>query len=79
DGQDGQNGQNGQDGKDGDTIYEQYRYGQVVTPDASWTQWGEDMRSTDIYRQTRLVTNGVGGNPGTVHRISGIDGNNGQD
>ncbi|MDW2020519.1 MULTISPECIES: fibronectin type III domain-containing protein [unclassified Vibrio] len=79
DGQDGQNGQNGQDGKDGDTIYEQYRYGQVVTPDASWTQWGEDMRSTDIYRQTRLVTNGVGGNPGNVHRISGIDGNNGQD
>ncbi|HBC3868762.1 TPA: fibronectin type III domain-containing protein [Vibrio parahaemolyticus] len=79
DGQDGQNGQNGQDGKDGDTIYEQYRYGQVVTPDASWTQWGADMRSTDIYRQTRLVTNGVGGNPGTVHRISGIDGNNGQD
>lgn len=79
DGQDGQNGQNGQDGKDGDTIYEQYRYGQVVTPDASWTQWGEDMRSTDIYRQTRLVTNGVGGSPGTVHRISGIDGNNGQD
>ncbi|HHX8460927.1 TPA: fibronectin type III domain-containing protein [Vibrio diabolicus] len=79
DGKDGQNGQNGQDGKDGDTIYEQYRYGQVVTPDASWTQWGEDMRSTDIYRQTRLVTNGVGGNPGTVHRISGIDGNNGQD
>lgn len=79
DGQDGQNGQNGQDGKDGDTIYEQYRYGQVVTPDASWTQWGGDMRSTDIYRQTRLVTNGVGGNPGTVHRISGIDGNNGQD
>ena len=79
DGKDGQNGQDGQDGKDGDTIYEQYRYGQVVTPDASWTQWGEDMRSTDIYRQTRLVTNGVGGNPGTVHRISGIDGNNGQD
>ncbi|MCR9537673.1 fibronectin type III domain-containing protein [Vibrio alginolyticus] len=79
DGQDGQNGQDGQDGKDGDTIYEQYRYGQVVTPDASWTQWGADMRSTDIYRQTRLVTNGVGGNPGTVHRISGIDGNNGQD
>ncbi|TNZ88975.1 fibronectin type III domain-containing protein [Vibrio parahaemolyticus] len=69
----------GQNGKDGDTIYEQYRYGQVVTPDASWTQWGADMRSTDIYRQTRLVTNGVGGNPGTVHRISGIDGNNGQD
>ncbi|ODX26366.1 hypothetical protein BBM00_00590 [Vibrio parahaemolyticus] len=79
DGKDGQDGQNGQNGQDGDTIYEQYRYGQVVTPDASWTQWGEDMRSTDIYRQTRLVTNGVGGNPGTVHRISGIDGNNGQD
>ncbi|MFH4357482.1 fibronectin type III domain-containing protein [Vibrio diabolicus] len=79
DGQDGKDGQDGQNGKDGDTIYEQYRYGQVVTPDASWTQWGADMRSTDIYRQTRLVTNGVGGNPGTVHRISGIDGNNGQD
>ncbi|HGF5129476.1 TPA: fibronectin type III domain-containing protein [Vibrio parahaemolyticus] len=79
DGHDGQDGQDGSDGQDGNTIYEQYRYGQVINPDASWTAWGADMRTSDIYRQTRRVINDVPQAAGRVHRIAGMDGSNGAD
>ncbi|MGO4225424.1 fibronectin type III domain-containing protein [Vibrio cholerae] len=72
-------GHDGQDGQDGNTIYEQYRYGQVINPDASWTAWGADMRTSDIYRQTRRVINDVPQAAGRVHRIAGMDGSNGAD
>ncbi|HFQ4926321.1 TPA: fibronectin type III domain-containing protein [Vibrio vulnificus] len=67
----------GHDGQDGNTIYEQYRYGHVITPDASWTAWGADMRTSDIYRQTRRVINNTPQAAGRVHRIAGMDGSNG--
>ncbi|HCH6576576.1 TPA: fibronectin type III domain-containing protein [Vibrio parahaemolyticus] len=76
---DGHDGHDGQDGQDGNTIYEQYRYGQVINPDASWTAWGADMRTSDIYRQTRRVINDVPQAAGRVHRIAGMDGSNGAD
>ncbi|EPE3054610.1 fibronectin type III domain-containing protein [Vibrio parahaemolyticus] len=79
DGHDGQDGQDGSNGQDGNTIYEQYRYGQVINPDASWTAWGADMRTSDIYRQTRRVINDVPQAAGRVHRIAGMDGSNGAD
>ncbi|EIA0796267.1 fibronectin type III domain-containing protein [Vibrio parahaemolyticus] len=79
DGQDGQDGQDGSNGQDGNTIYEEYRYGQVINPDASWTAWGADMRTSDIYRQTRRVINDVPQAAGRVHRIAGMDGSNGAD
>ncbi|HAS6215999.1 TPA: fibronectin type III domain-containing protein [Vibrio vulnificus] len=79
DGHDGQDGQDGSNGQDGNTIYEQYRYGQVINPDASWTAWGADMRTSDIYRQTRRVINDVPQVAGHVHRIAGMDGSNGAD
>ncbi|WP_254789451.1 fibronectin type III domain-containing protein [Vibrio parahaemolyticus] len=79
DGHDGQNGQDGQNGLDGSTIYEQYRYGQTVTVDSKWTAWGADMRDTDMFRQRRLVTNGVAGAAGSVHRIKANDGTDGAD
>ncbi|MCF9702032.1 fibronectin type III domain-containing protein [Vibrio parahaemolyticus] len=79
DGQDGQDGQDGSNGQDGNTIYEEYRYGQVINPDASWTAWGADMRTSDIYRQTRRVINDVPQTAGRVHRIAGMDGSNGAD
>lgn len=74
---DGHDGQDGSNGQDGNTIYEQYRYGQVINPDASWTAWGADMRTSDIYRQTRRVINGVPQAAGRVHRIAGMNGSNG--
>ncbi|EGQ9126106.1 fibronectin type III domain-containing protein [Vibrio parahaemolyticus] len=79
DGHDGQDGQDGSNGQDGNTIYEEYRYGQVINPDASWTAWGADMRTSDIYRQTRRVINDVPQAAGRVHRIAGMDGSNGAD
>ncbi|EOG7618204.1 fibronectin type III domain-containing protein [Vibrio parahaemolyticus] len=79
DGQDGHDGQDGQNGQDGSTIYEQYRYGQTVTVDSKWTAWGADMRDTDMFRQRRLVTNGVAGAAGSVHRIKANDGTDGAD
>ena len=79
DGQDGHDGQDGQNGQDGSTIYEQYRYGQTVTVDSKWTAWGADMRDTDMFRQRRLVTNGVAGAAGAVHRIKANDGTDGAD
>ncbi|EPZ0574304.1 fibronectin type III domain-containing protein [Vibrio parahaemolyticus] len=79
DGHDGQDGQDGSNGQDGNTIYEEYRYGQVINPDASWTAWGVDMRTSDIYRQTRRVINDVPQAAGRVHRIAGMDGSNGAD
>ncbi|WP_340296276.1 fibronectin type III domain-containing protein [Vibrio parahaemolyticus] len=79
DGQDGHDGQDGQNGQDGSTIYEQYRYGQTVTVDSKWTAWGADMRDTDMFRQRRVVTNGVAGAAGSVHRIKANDGTDGAD
>ncbi|EML0342131.1 fibronectin type III domain-containing protein [Vibrio vulnificus] len=72
-------GHDGHDGQDGNTVYEEYRYGKVVNPDASWTAWGADMRTSDIYRQTRRVINDIPQAAGRVHRIAGMDGSNGAD
>ena len=49
----------------------------MINPDASWTAWGADMRTSDIYRQTRRVINGVPQAAGRVHRIAGMNGSNG--
>lgn len=80
DGSDGVNGSDGADGSDGYTYQEQYRYA-ATSSGTGATAWGADPRSTDYYRQARLLRDGAQVSLGSWHviRKDGADGANGQD